>query len=143
MALALKAGDELRLRISAPKPVLAFRIIPSDSGYDLALSSKIPGAPSRALGHHATEAAVWSAVAKLAECWPMEAAPLPDATAYELSLVLVIAGDVAKTLESQRFDSALEVWKGLADYAGGRQADIALASAGREENASRSGWSGS
>ena len=133
----------MRLRISTPKPVLAFRILPSDGGYDLALSSKIPGAQSRALGHHATEAAIWSAIAKLAECWPMEAAPLTDAPAYELSLVLVIAGDVAKTLESQRFDSSLEVWKGLADYAGGRQADIALASAAREENASRSGWSGS
>ena len=143
MALTLKPGDELRLRVSAPSPVLALRIGPAPkAGYTLALSSKVHAIPGRSLGHHATEADVWGAIAKLTACWPVDVAPLPEAPHYDLSLVLVIEGTPVRTMEQQRFGAQPELWAGLADYAAGRQADLALEMAGREENAARrgTGW---
>jgi hypothetical protein len=140
VALTLKPGDELRLRVSAPTPVLALRIGPAPkAGYQLSLSSRVHGIPDRPLGHHATEAAVWGAIAKLTACWPVDVAPLPEAPYYDLSLVLVIEGTPVRTMEQQRFGSQAELWAGLADYAAGRQADLALEMAGREEDASRRG----
>ena len=142
MALALKPGTELRLRVStagkAGTELLRLRITQTPKGYDLGLLSGLAEIEGRVIGKYPSECEVWAAVAILASTWP-DSPALPVAAQYELAMLLVVHG-AGKVLTSLLYPSSTELWAGMADYAAGRQADIALAMIpAQEEHRGRGG----
>lgn len=144
MALVIRPGDEYRLRVtlgSKPSPELRLRITQDRGAYDLALLSSMPGITNRALGSFGSESQLWAGIAVLAVQWPSTGQPLPESNVYVLALLLAIVGGAStRTMDSHRFATEAELWAGLADYAAGRQADIAMSMlAAMEESEGRRG----
>jgi len=131
----LKPGTELHLRIGtslakAPE-LLRLRIARAGAGVELGLFSGVSTIEGRVIGSYFAELDLWAAVAIFASGW--DGAPLPVAPQFELAMVLFVVGAGSRVLTSLRFASERDLWAGLADYAAGRQADIAMLAMQQEE----------
>lgn len=133
--MILKPGTELHLRIGTSlakaSELLRLRIARAGTGVELGLYSGVPTIEGRVIGSFFAELDLWAAVAIFAAEW--DGAPLPASPSFELAMVLVVVGAGSKVLTSLRFASERELWAGLADYAAGRQADIAMVAMQQEE----------
>lgn len=72
----------------------------------------------------------------------IDAKPGPRKGQFDLVVTLVVAGKIEHQLDALRFNSEAELWAGLAEFAAGKLADLALEMHAREENESRSGRAG-
>ncbi len=54
---------------------------------------------------------------------------------FDLVITLVISGTVTKKMDAWRFGSEGEMWAGLAEFAAGKLADLALEMHGQEDSA--------
>lgn len=133
--MILKPGTELHLRIGTvlakASELLRLRIARAGAGVELGLYSGVPTIEGRVIGEYLAELDLWAAVAILAAAW--DGAPLPSSPSFELAMVLVVVGAGSRVLTSLRFSTERELWAGLADYAAGRQADIAMLAMAQEE----------
>ena len=124
MVLALRAGDDFRILVTAGKPrveLVSLRIVQRGPAFVLTAGS------SRASERFGSESALWAGVASLASAWASEPGWLAVVGPFDLSMVLVVLGMAGRVLDSQRYETEVELWSGLADHAAGLHADLALA----------------
>jgi hypothetical protein len=143
-ALVLNRADSIRFTLAgkpvgkAEKPKV--RTIDVTPGPKLGFTLVVDRASAQSkVSPYNSEAEMWAGLASLAAQDVDRLGGDPKKGQFDLVITLVIANTVTKQMDAWRFTSEIEMLRGLAEFAAGKLADLALEMHGREEGAGSAG----